>query len=72
MGLGPCNEPSRLGFGVTRELAGRVLAGETDAALRPAAGQDGATGLGTRAGQESELADTAFLGGLERSFHGEC
>jgi hypothetical protein len=55
---------------MTGELAFGTLAGETNAALGAATGQDGATGLGARAGQETKLTDTAFLRGLERSFHG--
>ena len=55
-----------------RELLLGPGTGETDAALRPAAGQDGAARLGARAGQETELPDTTLLGGLDRSFHGEC
>lgn len=60
-----------LSFGVTVELAGRPGSGETDTSLGPATRQDGATGFGTRARQETELTDTTFLGGLERSFHGK-
>ncbi len=67
--------PSRLpkkglSFGVAGELASRPRSGETDTSLRPATRQDGATGLGARARQETELTDTTFLGRLERSFHG--
>jgi len=60
-----------LGFGMAGELAFGPRSGETDTSLRPATRQDGATGLGARARQETELTDTTFLGGLERSFHGK-
>jgi len=58
-------------LGVTGELAFGPRTSQTDAALRPAAGNAGATALGGHTGQETELADTTLLGGLERSFHGK-
>jgi hypothetical protein len=66
----PPLQPKILGLGVSGELAFRPRTGKADASLRPATRQDGATGLGARARQETELTDTTFLGGLERSFHG--
>ena len=53
------------------ELAFGPRTGQTDTALRPTAGNAGATALGSHAGQKTELADTTLLGGLERSFHGK-
>ena len=61
-----------LGLRVAGELAGCSVPGETLAASCPTAIDDRATILGGHAGQKSELADTTFLGGLERSFHGKC
>ena len=58
-------------MGMRRELALGAGTGEADTTLRPAAGQDGTTALGARAGQETKLTDTTLLGGLERSFHGK-
>lgn len=57
---------------MARELPLGPSSGETDASLRPATRQDGATGLGARAGQKTKLTDTTLLRGLERSFHGKC
>jgi hypothetical protein len=65
---GPGTE-SRLGFGMTRELALGALAREADAALGAAAGENGATRLGARPREETELADTTLLRGLKGSFH---
>lgn len=55
---------------MARELALGAFAGKTDAALGATAREDRATGLGARAGEETKLAHTALLRGLERSFHG--
>jgi len=54
-----------------RELPRRSIPGETFPARRPAAIDDRAAVLRGHAGQETELADTTLLGGLERSFHGK-
>jgi hypothetical protein len=56
---------------VTGKLAGGSGASETFPASRPAAVDDGTTVLGRHASQETELAHTTLLRGLERSFHGE-
>jgi len=53
------------------ELASGSRSSQTFPARRPAAIDDGAAVLGRHAGQETELADTTLLGGLERSFHGK-
>ena len=46
---------------VAGEFAGRIASGEANTALGPAAGQNGATGLGAGAGQEAKLTDPALL-----------
>jgi hypothetical protein len=56
---------------VTGELARSSRTGQTFPAGRPTAIDDRATVLRGHAGQETELADTTLLGGLERSFHGK-
>jgi hypothetical protein len=56
---------------MTGKLARRPGTGQTFPASRPTAIDDGASVLGRHAGQETELADTTLLGGLERSFHGK-
>jgi hypothetical protein len=56
---------------VAGELAGGSGTGETFSACGPAAIDDRAAILRGHAGQEAELANTTFLGGLERSFHGK-
>ena len=63
--------PQGLGLGVTGELALGAGTGKTHATLRPATGDTGATALGGHTSEETELADTTLLGGLERSFHGK-
>ena len=68
--LGSGAQEAELRLGVARELAGRVLAGQANAALGATAREDGATGLGARAGEKTKLAHTALLRGLESTFHG--
>ncbi len=61
-----------LGLRVAGKLAGCSIARETLPARRPTAIDNGAAVLRGHASQEAELTDTTLLGGLERSFHGEC